>query len=231
MAQKSIKTTQPKRTRAEINRENAKKSTGPKTAEGKAASSKNALKHGIYSKFACIPGEDPEKLDALREDLRAEHQPASLTEEILVDELAHHYWRIKRYRYLESHMWTTPGRDAQGDLCADTQRVVWMIDHGLAALYHRALNSADRSFYKTLKTLQETKKLRDEAAVLSKPKTQSGFVPQTQVVRPVAAAATSGFVPQNAANAKPNLLEIFTRAKAELGLSASALVDLLKTAA
>jgi hypothetical protein len=97
MPEKSTKTTQPKRTRAEINRENAKKSTGPKTAEGKAASSKNALKHGIYSKFACIPGEDPEKLDALREDLRVEHQPASLTEEILVDELAHHYWRIKRY--------------------------------------------------------------------------------------------------------------------------------------
>jgi hypothetical protein len=218
MPEKSTKTTQPKRTRAEINRENAKKSTGPKTAEGKAASSKNAFKHGIYSKFACIPGEDPEKLDALREDLRTEHQPASLTEEMLVDELAHQYWRIKRYRYLESHMWTTPGRDAQGDLCADAQRVVWMIDHGLAALYHRVLNSADRSFYKTLKTLQETKKAR-------------GFVPKSQVARPVAAAAASGFVPQNPENVEPNLLEIFTRAKAELGLSPSQLVDLLKTAA
>jgi hypothetical protein len=231
MPEKSINTTQPKRTRAETNRENAKKSTGPKTAEGKAASSKNALKHGIYSKFACIPGEDPEKLDALREDLRAEHQPASLTEEMLVDELAHHYWRIQRYRYLESHMWTTPGRDAQGDLCADTQRIVWMIDHGLAALYHRALNSADRSFYRTLKTLQETKKVR-------------GFVPQTQVARPLAAAATVDeatvlsepktpfrFVSQNPENEQPNLLEIFTRARAELGLSPSQLVDLLKTAA
>jgi len=230
MPGKSTKTTQPKRTRAEINRENARKSTGPKTAEGKAASSKNALKHGIYSKFACIPGEDPEKLDALREDLRAEHQPASLTEEMLVDELAHHYWRIKRYRYLEFYMWTTPGRDAQGDLCADTQRVVWMIDHGLAALYHRALNSADRSFYKALKTLQETKKAR-------------GFVPQTRSAAGKAAGAAQDeaavlsepktpfrFVPQNVENAEPNFLEIFTRAKANLGLSPSELVDLLKTA-
>jgi hypothetical protein len=106
-----------------------------------------------------------------------------------------------------------------------------MIDHGLATLYHRALNSADRSFYRTLKTLQETKKLRDEAAVLSRPKTQSGFVPQTQVARPLQAAATSGFVPQNTESRQPNLLEIFTRAKAELGLSPSQLVDLLKTAA
>jgi hypothetical protein len=136
---------------------------------------------------------------------------------MLVDELAHHYWRIKRYRYLESHMWTTRGRDAQGDLCADTQRVVWMIDHGLAALYHRALNSADRSFYRTLKTLQETKKAR-------------GFVPSSQVARPLAAAATSGFVPLNSAEPQLNLLEIFTRAKAELGLSPSQFIDMLKTA-
>jgi hypothetical protein len=244
MPEKSINTTQPRRTRAEINRENAKKSTGPKTTEGKVASSKKALKHGIYSKFACIPGEDPEKLDALRADLRDEHQPASLTEEILVDELAHHYWRIQRYRYLESHMWTTPGRDAQGDLCADTQRIVWMIDHGLAALYHRALNSADRCFYRTLKSLQETKKGRDEAAVFSKPKTQSGFVPQTRsaAARAVGAAQDEAavlsepktpfrFVPANAESTEPNLLEIFTRAKTELGLSPSQLVDLLKTAA
>ena len=160
---------------------------------------------------------------------------------MLVDELAHHYWRIQRYRYLESHMWTTPGRDAQGDLCADTQRVVWMIDHGLAALYHRALNSADRSFYKALKTLQETKKLRDEPAVFSKPKTQSGFVPQNQAARPLMAAApafvptsrkaASGFVPANAESAEPNLLEIFTRAKTELGLSPSQFIEMLKTAA
>jgi hypothetical protein len=212
-------TSQPKRTRAEINRENAQKSTGPKTAEGKAASSKNAFKHGIYSKFACIPGEDPEKLDALRGDLRAEHQPASLTEEMLVDELAHHYWHIKRYRYLESHMWTTPGRDEQGDLCADVNRVVWMIDHGLATLIHRALNSAERSFHKTLKTLQETKKATRT------------LVSAAPAVLPAVRKAASGFVPQNPANAEPNFLEIFTRAKADLGLSPSQLVDLLKTAA
>jgi hypothetical protein len=213
------RTSEPKRTRGEINRENAQKSTGPKTAEGKAASSKNAFKHGIYSKFACIPGEDPEKLDALREDLRAEHQPASITEEMLVDELAHHFWRIKRYRYLESHMWATPGRNEQGELCADTQRVVWMIDHGLAALYHRALNSAERSFHRTLKTLQETKKATRT------------LVSAAPALLPAVRKAASGFVPQNSASAKPDFAKFFTEAKANLGLSPSELIDLLKTAA
>ena len=178
-----------KRTRAEINRANAKKSTGPKTVEGKAASSKNAFKHGLYSKSACIPGENPEDLDALRADLRAEHQPASPTEEILVDELAHHYWRINRYRYLETHMWAEQGRGQDGGLDADVNRVLWMIDHGMAALFHRTLTSAERSFHKTLKTLQETKK--------------AGLVSQSLVAAAPAChhrrfrKAVSGFLPQN----------------------------------
>jgi hypothetical protein len=231
----------PKRTRAEINRENAKKSTGPKTPEGKAASSKNALKYGIYSKFACIEGEDPEQLDALREDLRAEHQPASLTEEMLVDEIAHHYWRIRRFRYLESQMWISQGRNEQGELCVNLDQAIWMIDHGLAAHVQRALNSAERSFHKALKTLQETKKLRNEAAVFSKPKTQSGFVPQNQVARPPGAAAqavvpavrkaVSGFVPQNPESADPDFAKLLAEAQSNLGLNRSELIDLLKTAA
>jgi hypothetical protein len=41
------------------NRANAQKSTGPRTAEGKAASRLNALKHGLDAESLIIPGEDP----------------------------------------------------------------------------------------------------------------------------------------------------------------------------
>ena len=40
------------------NRVNSQKSTGPKTAEGKAAVAQNALKHGLFGKLAVINGED-----------------------------------------------------------------------------------------------------------------------------------------------------------------------------
>ena len=41
----------------EANRANAEKSTGPKTAEGKAMSRMNAIKHGILSREVVLRGE------------------------------------------------------------------------------------------------------------------------------------------------------------------------------
>jgi hypothetical protein len=46
--------------RAEINRRNAARSTGPRTPEGKSRSRLNALKHGLTARTLVLPGEDPE---------------------------------------------------------------------------------------------------------------------------------------------------------------------------
>ena len=42
----------------EANRQNERKSTGPKSPEGKAAVRLNALKHGLLSQQVLLPGED-----------------------------------------------------------------------------------------------------------------------------------------------------------------------------
>lgn len=41
----------------QANRNNAKKSTGPRTEKGKARVSQNALKHGLLARDAILPGE------------------------------------------------------------------------------------------------------------------------------------------------------------------------------
>jgi len=47
------------------NRQNAQRSTGPRSPEGKAVSRFNALKSGIDAQAQVIPGEDPAGLEAL----------------------------------------------------------------------------------------------------------------------------------------------------------------------
>ena len=49
----------------EANRQNAQKSTGPRSVEGKAASRFNALKSGIDAKSQVLPNEDPDQLEVL----------------------------------------------------------------------------------------------------------------------------------------------------------------------
>ena len=48
--------------RREINQRNSKKSTGPKTEQGKAKARQNALKHGLRAKVLVLPNEDPSKI-------------------------------------------------------------------------------------------------------------------------------------------------------------------------
>ena len=151
-------------TRTEINRANAQRSTGPRTESGKLASSRNSFKHGLYSKQLVLPGEDPAELDALRDDLRREHQPATPTEEILVNELAEHYWRLRRMRKFEAR--------AMG---AGT---IEELHKGLATLpiIQRTMASAERGFHKALKTLTDLQRQRGFVPQKAEPPAQS--VPQ-----------------------------------------------------
>ncbi len=86
--------------RIEANRRNALKSTGPKTAEGKANVRFNAVKHGFFSQQIVISskaiGEDPKDLQALLQELRDHYEPANIAEEVQVDTIAVCLWRERR---------------------------------------------------------------------------------------------------------------------------------------
>jgi hypothetical protein len=61
----------------QANRENAKRSTGPKTEAGKAASCKNALKHGILSLALDV------RLETPGPDFRSLKENGSIVSEVL----------------------------------------------------------------------------------------------------------------------------------------------------
>lgn len=89
------------RRQLEANRANAKRSTGPRSADGKAKSSKNSLAHGLTAQDIVIADEDPEEFERLRAGLQADFEPTSTIELELVERLAGLLWRLRRIPVLE----------------------------------------------------------------------------------------------------------------------------------
>jgi hypothetical protein len=84
------------------NKANAQKSTGPKSEEGKASSSKNAVKHGVLSKVSVADHEDEALFASMLEGLIQEHAPHSTIESQLIERLAVLFWREIRLAKAEA---------------------------------------------------------------------------------------------------------------------------------
>jgi hypothetical protein len=80
----------------QANRQNAQKSTGPTSIEGKAISAKNAVKHGLFSIETVIKGENWEDFNLFREKLLDEFAPEGAVEVMLAERIVSIGWRLKR---------------------------------------------------------------------------------------------------------------------------------------
>jgi hypothetical protein len=81
---------------AETNRHNAQHSTGPRTDEGKAVSSMNAVTHGLFTQHDYIPaGEEPEYL-SLAESFTTELAAVAIAEKTLLAEIISAAWKLRR---------------------------------------------------------------------------------------------------------------------------------------
>jgi hypothetical protein len=79
------------------NRKNAKKSTGPKTAAGKARSRMNGTRHGLRAEHVVVPQlEDAGEWEAHRSGVAASLAPTTYLEELLADRAALATWRLRR---------------------------------------------------------------------------------------------------------------------------------------
>ena len=86
----------------QANRQNALKSTGPRTPEGKEAVRLNALSHGLRSEEILLPGEDGEALTELGDILTTELQPVGAVENLLVARITAAAWRLRRLGRVEA---------------------------------------------------------------------------------------------------------------------------------
>ena len=163
-------------TRAQIkaNANNAKKSTGPRTKQGKSRAAKNALKHGLLARDTVLPGEDPADFDSQLAALEADILPANSLEFELVRQIADSQWRMRRLTRLETGFIAAAvdrTRRHAKKHCPDTLRPGYdgetlllgsaMLDH-TQALVHLARYDGhlSRRFFRAVKQLADLR--RDE---------------------------------------------------------------------
>jgi hypothetical protein len=125
----------------EANRRNSQKSTGPKTPEGKAAVSMNALRHGLRARTVVLPGENREEFDQLCNDLEGEWTPKSRTEQFYVEQMAVSQWKLTRMEVVEVNIFKD--EDAAKNQISLLDRL-WQAECRLERSYSRAQRELQR---------------------------------------------------------------------------------------
>ncbi len=92
--------------RLAANRANAQHSTGPRTEEGKARVSLNAVKTGLTGRTVLLPSEEAAPYQALMAEYEKSLQPAGVEERALVQSLVDCRWRLDRIPGLEMALLT-----------------------------------------------------------------------------------------------------------------------------
>src|SRR3954463_6394427 len=73
--------------RLRANRNNARRSSGPRTAAGKRRSSQNATSHGVFCRDLVLPGESRQEFDAFRNAFLLRLSPQDVLELLIVDRI------------------------------------------------------------------------------------------------------------------------------------------------
>jgi hypothetical protein len=151
--------------RAATSRANGAKSKGPRTAEGKARSSQNALRHGLCAKkFLLLPDDSRAQFEALEAALLDDLAPEGALQILLAHRLIAAAWRLQRADRLELELLRAP--DA---LHADGGPLRhWSVARTLPTLV-RYRNASQSEFFRALKALEAIQRkaaaLADEAAL------------------------------------------------------------------
>ena len=151
----------------EANRQNAQKSTGPRTPEGRAAVRLNGVKHGLTAETIVLKGESQADFTNMLDSFEAEHDPPTPTEEALVVQLALANWRLRRLYHQEAGFYTSKLKtlaSIQKDLNLDDagrmgHAAGW--SESTLGLFNRQEARLERTFYRALHELQRLRKERE----------------------------------------------------------------------
>jgi hypothetical protein len=185
-------------------RANGALSHGPATSEGKAISSRNALKTGMYAEALIIPGEDPADFERLAAEYHDNYQPADPAEEGLLNQAIRAEWMQRRFIRIEAavinyRMSTHPNPDVALGAAYDDDHKHGNTLHRLS----RRREAALREWREALQILEKRQAIRRarEAEARLEAEMEEEFHPQV-VERKIPSAPAGSFRTAPAAPAR-----------------------------
>jgi hypothetical protein len=146
----------------EANRRNALLSTGPKSEEGKAVSSMNALKSGLDAESQFVLGESREEFAKLQSEYY-DHYPVSNPEQrFYLDSAIRNEWLLRRFHRVEAELWIHEANQAERGTGVELGEAFDKTSSTFMRL-HRRVAAAEKSYkesmaaYKRLLQPAETK--------------------------------------------------------------------------
>jgi hypothetical protein len=189
----------------ERNRNNAQKSSGPRTTAGKARSSQNAIKTGLYSATALLPTEDPEEYRAHAESYALSLRPQDPVQADLVKILSDNVWCLRRIRDLVAAQTAKVSDLVHYDSSINVPQSVMALETRSLESFSRHEHRLQNAIAKTLKLLKDLQKEPpQEEDVPEAAEPESGFVPTPQFAT---AAATANAAPPSPKNPKKQRAE------------------------
>ena len=94
--------TTPSKAKIKANRQNAKRSTGPISIQGKLKVSQNAITHGIFAANPLLPNENAEEFKNLSQGIAEVFPPVDAAAASIVERIILAIWRQKRLRIAEA---------------------------------------------------------------------------------------------------------------------------------
>ena len=128
--------TTPSKAKIKANRQNAKRSTGPISIQGKLKVSQNAITHGIFAASPLLPNENAEEFKNLCQGIAEVYPAVDAIAAGLVERIILAIWRQKRLRLAEA---------AKLQISMTPEIMAEEISDALRLPYHKRLNAENIS--------------------------------------------------------------------------------------
>jgi hypothetical protein len=138
----------------QANQLNSLKSTGPRSAEGKARACRNAMRHGLTCQDLIVRPDEQLLFDEMKSDFLNELKPAGSLETLAFNDLVRARWNMERIQRLELDLFDGQNDPLQNEATA-----------AIADRYHRYYTRWERSYYRSL---AELRRLQTDRALRAK---------------------------------------------------------------